>query len=212
MKHSGFVALAVVLGLLAFCNKAFAIGGYWKPIEGKPYTVKFTDEANNVVAGEFKKTVRWEWNKDGAVIITEWDDQATFAFKDQEGKEHQIDNGAIKSLIVDLDTSFAGKLKGDIFIRKTSKPAPSTETNAVKEGSVTTKSTEAMTEPNIAAKEFIDPNRLAKFREARRKELRERRKSAQSAESNAPKAPMPAEDVNKSAGQSSEKKETGSMR
>ena len=106
--------LALAIGALCVCNQAFAIGGYWKPMEGKAYTVKLTDEANNVVIGEFKKTVRWQWEKDGKVTITEWDDEATFTLKDEAGKEQKIENATIKARILDLAPGMTGKLKGNI--------------------------------------------------------------------------------------------------
>jgi hypothetical protein len=59
MKKIGFV-VALVIGVLGVCNQALAVGGYWKPMGGKAYTVTFTDEAKHVVLGEFKKTVRWQ--------------------------------------------------------------------------------------------------------------------------------------------------------
>ena len=108
-------AFAVVVGLLCLCNQALAIGGYWKPIEGKAYIVKLTDEGNNVVTGEFKKTVRWEWEEKGQVTITEWDDEATFVLKDKDGKEHKIPNEAIKRRILDLQPGFTGKLQANIM-------------------------------------------------------------------------------------------------
>jgi hypothetical protein len=119
MKQIGFV-VAVVIGVLGVCNQALAFGGYWKPMEGRAYTVKFKDEAKNVVLGEFKKTVRWEWDNDGAVTVTEWDDEATFTFKDEAGKDQKIPNATIKARIKDLQPGMTGALKGDI--KDTAKP------------------------------------------------------------------------------------------
>jgi hypothetical protein len=42
MKHRAVViALVGTVGLLGLFNQASAIGGYWKPMEGKTYTVTF---------------------------------------------------------------------------------------------------------------------------------------------------------------------------
>jgi len=115
MKHYAFIiALVLTIGLLGFSNQAFALGGYWKPMEGKTYTVTFTDEAKNTVVGEFKKTVHWQWEQDGSVKVTEWDDEATFTFKDKSGKEHKIKNATIKARIANLKPGMMGKLKGNI--------------------------------------------------------------------------------------------------
>lgn len=111
---TGF-AFAMAVGLLCLCNRTLAIGGYWKNIEGKAYTVTLTDEGNNVIMGEFKKTVRWEWGKKGQLTITEWDDEATFILKDKNGKEHEIANEAIERRILDLEPGFTGKLQANIL-------------------------------------------------------------------------------------------------
>lgn len=105
----------VTLIVAAFAaSQAYAIGGYWKPAGDKSYSVTFTDEAKNAVLGEFKKTVRWEWDDKGKVTVTEWDDQATFVFKDKNAKDHKIPNDIIKKRILDLAPRFTGKLRGNI--------------------------------------------------------------------------------------------------
>lgn len=113
-KYACIISLVLTVGLLGFFNQVFALGGYWKPMKGKTYTVTFTDEAKNTIIGEFKKTVRWQWEQDGSVKVTEWDDEATFMFKDQAGKEHKIKNTTIKARIVNLEPGMTGKLKGNI--------------------------------------------------------------------------------------------------
>ena len=128
MKYNAFfISLITIIGLLSFYNEAFALGGYWRPVKGKTYTITFTDEAKNIVVGEFKKTVRWQWEEDDSTTITEWDDEATFAFKDEAGNVHKIENATIKGRITKLEQgmvkngvvinpnlSFIGQLRGNI--------------------------------------------------------------------------------------------------
>ncbi len=108
------VFLLAIFTTIFYASLAQALGGYWKPLPDKSYTVEFTDEAGNTVVGEFKKTVRWEWGNDGKVTITEWDETATFLLKDKAGAEQKIANETIKKNIADLAPNMSGKLKGNI--------------------------------------------------------------------------------------------------
>lgn len=113
-KRSAVLGIMGLLVISLAFNEAYALGGYWKPIGDKPYTVTFIDESKNAVLGEFKKTVRWKWDEKGKVTVTEWDDQATFIFKDKGEKEHKIPNDAVKKRVLDLALGFTGKLQGNI--------------------------------------------------------------------------------------------------
>ena len=120
LKRCGWIRTVSVFGaavafiLAMTLGQAYAVGGYWKPAGNKPYAVKFTDEAKNTVVGEFKKPVSWNWVGKGKVKVDEWDDQATFVFKDKKGKDHKIPNAEIKKRILDLSPGFTGQLRGNI--------------------------------------------------------------------------------------------------
>lgn len=106
----------VILGATAFLyNQAYTLGGYWKPAkEGTSYIVEFTDEKGNVIRGEFKEVVRWQWAEDGKVTITKWDSKAPLTFKSPDGKKHTISNEELKKRILNLDPFFSGKIQGDV--------------------------------------------------------------------------------------------------
>lgn len=108
------VGIAATLLIALMVSVAYGLGGYWKPAGDSPYTVKLTDQAKNTVLGKCKKTVRWQWEDQGGITVTEWDDEATFVFKDKDEKEHKIPNDQIRRRILDLQPGFTGELRGNI--------------------------------------------------------------------------------------------------
>jgi hypothetical protein len=112
----GFSVVVVCVAVAClFASKADAVGGYWKPaMEGEKYTAKFTDEAKNVIIGEFAATVLWNYEENGSVTVTEWDAKAKFEFEDADGKRHSIVNEEVKKRIRTLSPDFSGTLMGDI--------------------------------------------------------------------------------------------------
>ncbi len=80
----------------------------------REYQVKFIDETGNVIVGLFTKALRWGKDRKGRVIVLQWDEKATFLFRDKKGKAHRIPNDVVKNRILDLSPSLSGKLKGDI--------------------------------------------------------------------------------------------------
>jgi hypothetical protein len=105
---------AVLLFFGIFANQALALGGYWNPMPGKTYTATFTDGTGHEVVGHFTKKVSWDWEANGKVTITAWDDGATFVLTGKDGKEHTVPNSEVKKRITDLQPGMIGTLQGNI--------------------------------------------------------------------------------------------------
>jgi len=96
--------------MLSYAADEFA----WAPQQkGAPYTATLKDSAGNQVMGEFNSVVKWK-NKDGKADIEDWDSNAKFRFRGDDGEWHYVKNGEVKKGITSLNPNYTGTLSGNI--------------------------------------------------------------------------------------------------
>jgi len=108
--------LVAFLAMILLSAGAYAADKYtWKPPQkGASYSATFKDSAGNQVMGEFNSEVEWELDKKGKVDINEWDKNAKFRYRGDDGEWHYVKNEDVKKGIISLNPDLTGTLSGNV--------------------------------------------------------------------------------------------------